>query len=109
MKDRPDGFLSEQHIDQDGEVFDYVTELHEYLWKFVRILLPGASGNLRDFVDRALAEWDGKKGIMGMVLGDVTRLKDQEILRLKRELWKERYNRASENLNWIDQLKGEDK
>ena len=52
MKLRPPGFLSREKI--DSEVFDYVTELHEYLWRFVRVHDPSASGNLTDVLDASL-------------------------------------------------------
>lgn len=54
VKPRPPGFLSEENIDHDSEIFDYIRELHDYLWAFVRTQIPGASGNLRDYVDEAL-------------------------------------------------------
>lgn len=54
MKKRPDGFLAEDKIDWKGEQFDYIVELHGYLWSFIRAVLPGASGNLSDLLDRAL-------------------------------------------------------
>lgn len=54
MKDRPEGFLNPEIIARNSEQFDYIRELHEYLWRFVRIALPDASGNLSDFVDPAL-------------------------------------------------------
>lgn len=54
MIERPPGFLSEKHIDHDSEVFSYISELHNYLWKFVEIANPGASGHLNDHVDDAL-------------------------------------------------------
>lgn len=54
MKPRPEGFLSEGHIAHDSEQFDYIRELHEYLWRFVRAEIPGASGDLTDFVDAAV-------------------------------------------------------
>jgi hypothetical protein len=56
MKPRPNGFLSDENIDHNEEIFDYIKELHEYLWKFVYIANPGAGGNLSDFVDDALAK-----------------------------------------------------
>ena len=59
MKGRPKYFLAEDKIDQDGEVFDYIRELHDYLWRFVRIFNHSASGSLHDFVDEALS--DGEK------------------------------------------------
>ena len=37
MKTRSDGFLGEHRIDHKGEIFDYISELHDYLWKFVRL------------------------------------------------------------------------
>lgn len=54
MKNRPEGFLKEKFIAHDSEQFDYVKELHEYLWRFVRTAFPSASGDLSDFVDPAL-------------------------------------------------------
>lgn len=54
MKKRERGFISEGNIDHDGEIFDYIKELHEYLWKFVRVLYPEASGSLNDWLDDAL-------------------------------------------------------
>jgi hypothetical protein len=62
MKNRPNGFLSNEKIDHDSEVFDYIKELHEYLWRFVRCEIPGANGKLSDLLDDAikLAEKVGK-------------------------------------------------
>ena len=54
MKDRPYGFISDEHIDHDSEIFDYIKELHEYLWIVVRIVYPGASGSLGKYIDPAL-------------------------------------------------------
>ena len=54
MKKRKEGFLSNQNISHNSEQFDYIVELHEYLWAFVRAEMPSASGNLDDFVDDAL-------------------------------------------------------
>jgi len=54
MKKRPDGFLSSEIIDQDSEQFDYIRELHHYLWRFVRVHTPSANGKLDDYVDKAL-------------------------------------------------------
>ena len=55
MKPRPVGFLSEGEISHDSEAFDYIRELHDYLWQFVRVFRPSASGSLDDFIDDALA------------------------------------------------------
>lgn len=54
MKNRTNGFLSKENIDHDSEQFDYITEIHNYLWKFVRTQIPNANGKLSDFVDDAL-------------------------------------------------------
>jgi hypothetical protein len=54
MKKRSEGFLSEEKIDQSSEQFDYIRELHDYLWEFVRCELPAASGRLNDYLDIAL-------------------------------------------------------
>ena len=62
MKERPDGFLAEDKIDQDGEIFDYIVELHEYLWRFVRAVHPWASGDLHRFVDDALTALNHRNG-----------------------------------------------
>lgn len=56
MKDRPSGHLAEDKIDHNGETFDYIKELHEYLWGFVNAILGNCGGHLADFVDRALRE-----------------------------------------------------
>jgi len=55
MKPRPNGFLAEDKISHDSEIFDYIQELHDYLWQFVRVFRPSASGCLYDFIDDALA------------------------------------------------------
>lgn len=56
MKKRSIGFLRTELINHDSEQFDYIKELHEYLWAFVRCELPSASGKLTDYVDMALKE-----------------------------------------------------
>lgn len=42
MRTRPEGFLSEEFIEHNSEQFDYIRELHEYLWRVVRAINPGA-------------------------------------------------------------------
>lgn len=54
MKERPIGFIADDKLDHDGEIFDYIKELHKYLWKFTRVFIPSANGSLHDFVDKAL-------------------------------------------------------
>jgi hypothetical protein len=43
MKNRPEGFLNPEFIDPDSEQFDYIRELHGYLWRFVRFAFPDAN------------------------------------------------------------------
>ena len=54
MKTRSEGFLSDKKISHNSEQFDYITELHDYLWRFVRFEIPGASGSLNDYLDIAV-------------------------------------------------------
>ena len=61
MKERPDGFLGADKIDQDGEIFDYIAELNDYLWHFVHAIHPWASGNLHKFIDDALTAINHKE------------------------------------------------
>ncbi len=56
MKERTSGFLAERNISHNSEVFDYITELHSYLWRFVRAELGRSSGNLQDFIDKAIKQ-----------------------------------------------------
>ena len=56
MKTRPEWFLTEDKIDHNSEIFDYIQELHQYLWCFVRVAIPSASGDLRKYLDIALDE-----------------------------------------------------
>lgn len=61
MKKRPKGFLSDEIISHDSEQFDYIVELHEYLWRFVRCVSPEASGNLKDFLDESIEKLEKEK------------------------------------------------
>ena len=61
MKKRTDGFLAQDNIDQDGEVFDYIREMHDYLWRFIRCELPFASGKLDNYLDVALEKAEYEK------------------------------------------------
>lgn len=54
MKSRKPGLLSDKNIKHDSEQFDYINELHEYLWCFVRCEFPFAQGNLQKYLDVAL-------------------------------------------------------
>lgn len=59
MKERPNLFLADDVISHTSEQFDYITELHGYLWRFVRVAIPGAGGDLADYVDPAVKKLEG--------------------------------------------------
>jgi len=61
MKNRTKWFLSEEKISHDSEIFDYIVELHDYLWRFVRVHSPGASGKLDTFIDSAIEKAEAKR------------------------------------------------
>lgn len=63
MKERPGGFLSEKNIAHNSEVFDYIRELHEYLWHFVRIFHPSASGSLCNWIDVTLDDIESRRRV----------------------------------------------
>ena len=54
MKDRPKGFLSNENIPHNSIQFEYLVELHEYLWRFIRVHIPGASGKLNELLGKAI-------------------------------------------------------
>lgn len=56
MKARPPGFIADSEIDHEGEIFDYICELHDYLWRVARAMTPSASGCLGDFLDEVVEE-----------------------------------------------------
>ena len=53
MKKRPNGFLAEDKTDQDGEMFDYIRELHGYLHEFC----GGGHGHLDNYLDKSLEKY----------------------------------------------------
>jgi len=61
MKKRTNGFIAEEDISHDSEIFDYIKELHEYLWRFVRCVLPSANGTLTNYIDIAIRELEYQK------------------------------------------------
>jgi hypothetical protein len=65
VKKRPEKFLAElfQEPQPMPGVADYIQELHEYLWRFVRAEFPWASGSLEDYVSNAAqsAEFRAKR------------------------------------------------
>jgi len=63
MKKRTKGFLAQDKIDQEGEIFNYIRELHDYLWRFTRCELPFANGNLRDYLDIALEKAEYERSL----------------------------------------------
>jgi len=60
MKERTNGFLADDKLSHDSEIFDYIKELHDYLWRFVWCMHPGAGGSLKDYVDDAITELESK-------------------------------------------------
>ena len=56
MKNRPTGFLSQSEIDHNGTIYNYIQELHGYLWRVIRAIDPLASGKLSDYLDDAIAK-----------------------------------------------------
>jgi len=56
MKQRTQGFIADDKLDHNGEIFDYIRELHLYLWQFVYLFYPSASGSLTEWVDKVLDE-----------------------------------------------------
>lgn len=62
MKPRSEGFLWDGAISHDSEQFDYIRELHDYLWRFVRTIKPGAIGYLGDYLDEAIRLAEGRLG-----------------------------------------------
>lgn len=56
MKKRPLYYLSDEHISHNSEAFDYIKELHEYLWTIIRIVKPGASGQINDYLDEVITK-----------------------------------------------------
>ena len=61
MKDRPKYFIGEDKIDHNGEIFDYIRELHHYLWRFVNAIFPEAQGSLRVHLDNAIEKLENKE------------------------------------------------
>ena len=61
MKKRAHGFIGEDKIDHNGEPFDYIKELHAYLWRIVWVVTPGASGNLSDLIDGAIEKLEAMR------------------------------------------------
>jgi len=103
MKERPLHFLASDKIDHDGEVFDYINELHDYLWRFVRTVFPAVGGSLRYYVDSAIRileqrDANGKdklecipprqRTFEGRTLDDMSREELYRALQMMCELWR---------------------
>lgn len=63
LKERPKAFLAEvfQEPTRQPEVADYISELHEYLWRFVRVEFPWAQGDLKDYLRLAVESAEYRK------------------------------------------------
>ena len=55
LRPRSPGFLADCNLPHGSEQFDYVKNLHEVLWRFVKVEYPHASGVLSDWIPIALA------------------------------------------------------
>jgi 3-methyladenine DNA glycosylase Mpg len=84
MKQRNEGFLSEKHIDQSGEIFDYIRELHSYLWRIVRTQIPSAQGKLCDYLDVAMELLEKDKYSLNKELKDGEDSASELVLHIKR-------------------------
>jgi hypothetical protein len=83
MKPRPNGFLAEDKIARDSEIFDYIRELHDYLWQFVRIFQPAAYGVVDDYVDDVLEMARATKELVKMPL-ELTEEEEQLVLKKRK-------------------------
>ena len=50
-----------KHIQIDCSIFDYIVELHDYLWRVVRSQFPWASGTLDDYLDITIEALEHRK------------------------------------------------
>ena len=48
MDARPGGFLADEQLRHDSQAFQYIVELHGYLWRIAVLVTPGASGILNN-------------------------------------------------------------
>lgn len=62
MKKRPKGFLADQYCPDESEIGDYIRELHQYLWRTVNVVLPGAGGRLSDYLDICIQQLERDQG-----------------------------------------------
>lgn len=60
MKPRENGFLKPDRMPAD--VFDYIKELHQLLWRVARIQSPGASGDIADLIEPAVQRLEASHG-----------------------------------------------
>ena len=47
-----DGFLAEDKIPHESEIFQYIRKLHQILWVMLRIISPGSGGHLTEVWNR---------------------------------------------------------
>ena len=59
MKPRQPGFLADDQIDHNSEIFDYIQELHGYLWRVVHIVQYNACGKLNNYLDGSIEALEG--------------------------------------------------
>lgn len=61
MKKRTKGFLQDKFISHDSVQFDYISELHEYLWRVIRVAFPDVSGRLCMYLDSAIEKLEAER------------------------------------------------
>lgn len=113
MKARPEQFLSDELISHKSEQFDYIKELHEYLWRFVRCEIPGAAGSLGDYLDDAVSSAEKGSHIVmdGRSTGEewkqeMMKLNKNQLVNFIANTLKDRDQHAKETaidfLKWVD-------
>ena len=84
MKKREKGFLAEDKISHNSEIFSYIQELHRYLWRFIRCARVGEWGPLGKHLDDAIEKLEKHPSVSaeGNNGGDyvkITKLNDNEL------------------------------
>lgn len=84
MKKRQKGFLAEDKISHKSEIFDYIKEMHKYLWRFIRCAGVGEWGTLDKHLDDAIEKLEKHPTVWaeGNNGGDyvkITKLNDNEL------------------------------
>jgi len=84
MKKRPKGFLAEDKISHESEIFNYILELHKYLWRVIRCAGVGEWRTLDKHLDDAIEKLEKHptvcaEGNNGCDYVTITKLNDNEL------------------------------